>query len=153
MGKITLDRTVDYLIHPHKCIIAMGSRGWIPLTDKQYVRLVYNSRMGKQLNLDNPVTFNEKIQWLKLYDHNPAYARMVDKYEAKRYVGELIGFSHIVPTLGIWDSVDDIDFDSLPQQFVIKCTHDSLSTCIVDDKTNADITSIKCSLKKHLKKN
>lgn len=81
--------------------------------------------MGKSLHLKNPRTFNEKIQWLKLNDRNPIHTKLVDKYEAKILVGDAIGNNHIVPTLGVWDKYEDIDFSELPNQFVLKCTHDS----------------------------
>ena len=81
--------------------------------------------MRKKLNLKTPQTFNEKLQWLKIYDRKPIYTTMVDKYEVKNYVADKIGDEYIIPTLGVWDSFDEIDFDSLPDQFVLKCTHDS----------------------------
>ena len=93
------------------------------MSDKAYLKLRYNCIMGKKLNLDNPVTYNEKLQWLKLYDRKPEYTKMVDKYEAKKYVADIIGEEYIIPTLGVWDNVNDIDFDTLPNQFVLKCTH------------------------------
>ena len=99
--------------------------------------------MNKKLNLKNPKTFNEKLQWLKLYDRKPEYTKMVDKYEAKKYVAEKIGEEYIIPTLGVWDNFDDIDFDSLPNQFVLKCTHDSGTIVICTDKSNFDIESAK----------
>ena len=104
--------------------------------DKPYVELMYWLNMGKKLNLKNPVTFNEKLQWLKLYNHNPAYTVMVDKVKAKEYVAKLIGEEHIIPTLGVWDDPDDIDFDALPNQFVLKCNHNSgTGMCICRDKS------------------
>ncbi|MCH5250055.1 MAG: glycosyl transferase [Lachnospiraceae bacterium] len=94
--------------------------------------------MGYQLNIDNPKTFNEKLQWLKLYNRKPEYTRMVDKYEVKQFVEERIGRGYTIPTLGVWDFFDEIDFDKLPERFVLKCTHDSGSIVIVDDKKNFD---------------
>lgn len=87
--------------------------------------------MGKELNLDNPQTFSEKLQWLKLYNRKPEYTQMVDKYEAKKYVARIIGEEYIIPTLGVWDKFDDIDFDSLPNQFVLKTTHGGGNTGVV----------------------
>ena len=106
--------------------------------DKLYLQLMYRLRMGKRLNLDHPVTFNEKLQWLKLYNRDPRYTVMVDKVKAKEYVASIIGEEHIIPTLGVWDSPDDIDWDSLPNQFVLKCNHDSGSVCICRDKASFD---------------
>ena len=85
--------------------------------------------------MSNPKTFNEKLQWLKLYDHNPKYSIMVDKYLAKEYVASIIGKEFIIPSLGIWDSFDEIDFAKLPNRFVLKCTHDSGGVVICKDKT------------------
>lgn len=104
-------------------IAAKGLLNWMP--DKAYLKLRYRASLGKKLDLNNPRTFNEKMQWLKLYDHRPEYAKMVDKYEVKKYVADIIGEEYIIPTLGIWDSFDEIDFEGLPSQFVLKCTHDS----------------------------
>ena len=95
------------------------------MPDTSYLKLYYWARTGKKLNLKKPQTFNEKLQWIKLYDRKPEYTMMVDKYEVKKYIADTIGEKYVIPTLGVWDSFNDIDFDSLPQQFVLKCTHDS----------------------------
>lgn len=108
------------------------------IPDKLYLRMEYFRRMKKILNLNNPKTFNEKLQWLKLYDRKPEYIRMVDKYEAKKYIAEQVGQEYTVPTIGIWDKFEDIDFDSLPNQFVLKCTHDSGGLVICRDKNQFD---------------
>lgn len=123
------------------------------MSDKAYLKLRYNCIMGKKLNLDNPVTYNEKLQWLKLYDRKPEYAKMVDKYEAKKYVADIIGEEYIIPTLGIWDNVNDIDFDTLPNQFVLKCTHDSGGLVICKDKAELDIEETKNTLNHFLHRN
>ena len=88
--------------------------------------------------LGDPQTYNEKLQWLKLYDRKPEYTQMVDKYEAKKYVAAIIGEEYIIPTLGVWDRFEDIDFDALPDCFVLKCTHDSGGLVIVRDKKELD---------------
>ncbi len=123
------------------------------LDDVKYTKLKYRAFMKKKLNLDNPVTYNEKIQWLKLYDHNPLYATLVDKYEVKEYVSKLIGEEYIIPTLGVWDSFDDIDFDALSEQFVLKCTHDSGGLIICTDKSKLDKELAKQKMEKYLKRN
>ena len=122
------------------------------MPDKKYLKLLYKGRFGKSLDLDNPKTFNEKLQWLKLYDRKPEYTKMVDKYEAKKYVSEQIGEEYIIPTLGVWDSFDEIDFDSLPNQFVLKCTHDSGSLVICRDKEKLNKAVAKNKLESRLKK-
>ena len=92
------------------------------IPDKLYLKLLFWVKMGKRLNLRAPQTFNEKLQWLKLYNRNPMYCQMVDKFEAKNYVAKIIGWEYIIPTIGIYDTVDDIPWDSLPNQFVLKCS-------------------------------
>lgn len=94
---------------------------WLP--DELYLKLLFCFKMGYKLNLKNPKTFNEKLQWLKLYNRKPEYTTMVDKYAVKQYVANIIGEEYIIPTLGVWDRFDDIDFSKLPQQFVLKTTH------------------------------
>lgn len=111
------------------------------LSDEEFLKKSYFLRFGKELNLKNPKTFNEKLQWLKLHDRNPIYTRLVDKYEVKEYIGDLIGKRYLIPTLGLWDRFDDIDLKKLPGQFVLKCTHDSGSIVICSDreKFNMDL--------------
>ena len=99
--------------------------------------------MHKKLNLSTPKTFNEKLQWLKLYDRKPEYSDMVDKAEAKRVVANLVGEQHIIPTLGIWNKFDDIDFSQLPDKFVLKTTHGCGGVIICKDKAKLDIAAVK----------
>ena len=123
------------------------------IPDKLYLQLKYFYRFHKFPDLKNPKTYNEKLQWLKLYDRNPIYTTMADKYEAKKYVANIIGEEYIVPTLGVWDKFDDIDFDSLPNQFVLKCTHDSGGLVICKDKNTFDIDAAKNIIEKSLNTN
>lgn len=101
--------------------IIQHSFQWLP--DKLYLELLFRFRMGYKLDLQHPTTFNEKLQWLKLYNRKPEYTKMVDKFAVKEYVANIIGKEHIIPTLGVWDRFEDIDFSALPQQFVLKTTH------------------------------
>ena len=126
---------------------------WNFLPDKTYIKLLYRAKMGKKINLDDPQTFNEKMQWLKLYDRRDIYTTMVDKYEAKKYVANIIGEEHIIPTIAVYDKFDDIDFDSLPKQFVIKCTHDSGGLVICKDKNKLDLKAARKKINKCLKHN
>lgn len=120
--------------------------------DELYLKIVYWLSMGKRLNLKNPKTFNEKLQWLKLYNRKPEYTIMVDKVKAKEYVAKIIGEEHIIPTLGVWDDPDEIDFDKLPNQFVLKCNHNSgMGMCICRDKSKLDIEKVKRELRKGLR--
>lgn len=120
---------------------------------ESYILRMFRKRMGYELNLQNPKTYSEKLQWMKLYDHNPLYTKLVDKYEVKRYIAERIGEQYIIPTFGVWDSVENIDFDSLPNQFVLKCTHDSGGLVICKDRKTFDLKKAKRKLKKSLKRN
>lgn len=120
---------------------------------EKYIFNVFRLRMGRELNLTNPTTFSDKLQWMKLYDHNPLYTKLVDKYEVKQYIAEKIGEQYVIPTLGVWDRVEDIDFDSLPNQFVLKCTHDSGGLAICKDKKTFDVKKAKKKLNKSLKRN
>lgn len=123
------------------------------LPDEFYIQLNYFAHFKKFANLKKPITYNEKLNWLKLHDRNPLYTTLVDKYEVKEYVSKLIGGGYSVPTLGVWSSVDEIDFDSLPNQFVLKCTHDSEGLVICRDKKELDIFSVKEKLSVALKQN
>lgn len=110
------------------------------LPDSFYLHLQYFYHFHRVLNLKSPRTYNEKLQWLKLYDRRPEYTIMVDKYLAKNYVAKEIGEKYIIPTIGVWKTVDEIDWDSLPNQFVLKWNHDSGSIVICKDKTKLDKT-------------
>lgn len=123
------------------------------MSDKWYLCLLYYFRTGKKLNLDHPQTFNEKLQWMKLYDRQPLYTTLVDKYAVKEYVSKKIGSQYIIPTFGVWDKFDDIDFCKLPNQFVLKCTHDSGGLIICKDKSKLDIVAAKHKIEKSLKTN
>lgn len=121
------------------------------ISDKTYLRFKYWLNMDKKLDLKNPKTFNEKLQWLKLYNRKPEYTMMVDKYAVREYIKEKLGEEYLIPLLGVWDSSDDIDFDKLPNQFVLKCNHNSgLGMCICKDKSKLDIDKVKKELKKGL---
>lgn len=140
--------------NPLKLIRPLGSRGllnWIP--DKVYLKLIYYCETGKKLNLLNPITFNEKIQWLKLYDRRPEYTSYVDKYLVRDYVKNSIGEQYLIPLIAKFDSVDEIDWISLPSRFVLKCTHGSGCNIICNDKEKLDIDKVKKQLKQWMKKN
>lgn len=114
--------------------------------DRIAVSIKYRNHFLKKLDLKNPQTFNEKLQWLKLYDRRPEYTTMVDKYRAKEYVANIIGEEYIIPTLGVWKSFDEIDFDALPNQFVLKCNHGSGDAVICKDKASFDMESARKKL-------
>ena len=122
------------------------------LPDKLFIQLKFLKNFHRLPNLKNPKTFNEKLQWLKLYDRNPYYTKLVDKYEVKKIVAKLIGEEYIIPTLGVWDNADDIDFESLPNQFVLKATHDSGRVIICKDKDKLNKEWAKKEMAKSLKR-
>lgn len=123
------------------------------LPDRLYLQIVFRLEMGYKLDLDNPQTFSEKLQWLKLYNCKPEYTTMVDKAAVKEYVAKIIGEEYIIPTLGVWDRFEDIDFDSLPNQFVLKTTHGGGNTGVVicKDKSSFDMANAKAKLNKSLR--
>lgn len=121
------------------------------LSDEEFLKKYYRAVFHKELNLDNPETFNEKLQWLKLYNRKTEYTMMVDKYKVRQYVADTIGEQYLIPLLGVWDAPEDIDFDTLPEQFVLKCNHNSgLGMCICKDKNKLDIQKVKRALKRGL---
>ncbi len=124
-------------------------------SDEEYIRLKWKAFFGggDTLHLDNPKTLCEKLQWLKLYYRKPEFSTMVDKYEAKKYVAERVGEEHVIPTLGVWERVEDIDFNSLPDKFVLKPTHDSGGLIVCRDKSKLDIENAKAKLAGSLARN
>lgn len=148
-------RTVkEYVSNPRLLAMDLLARfgKWIP--DAIYLRIMYYLRIGKILHLKDPKTFSEKMQWLKLYNRKPEYTMMVDKIAVKEYVAEKIGQEYVIPTLGIWDDPNKIDFDKLPDQFVLKCNHNSgTGLCICQDKSKIDLLSVISELDRGLKQN
>lgn len=122
-----------------KLICRIIPNRYIP--DKLYLKVLFRDSMGYKLDLRHPKTFNEKLQWLKLYDRNPLYTILVDKYRVKQWVADKIGEEYVIPTLAIYQSVDEIDLDKLPNQFVLKTTHDSGGVVICTDKNTFNIES------------
>ena len=143
------------LQNPGLVFLSLGHRGmlnWIP--DKKYLEIAYKIRLGEKPDLDHPQTFSEKIQWLKLNDRNPLYTKLVDKYEVRAYVAQKLGEEYLVPLLGgPWDSFDEIDFNALPDRFVLKCTHDSGGSVICRDKSTLDIAAAGKKINGCLKRN
>lgn len=143
-----------YLQHPNdvalRFLVRYGS--WLP--DKIFLKLMFRLTMGYKLDLRNPNTFSEKLQWMKLYNRRPEYTKMVDKVKAKEYVASILGDEVLIPTIGIWEDPNEIDFDQLPDRFVLKCNHNSgLGMYICKDKSKMDMENVKKQLKKGLKEN
>lgn len=148
-----ISKIYNYIKKPNLLGISILSRFAPIIPDKQYLKWRFRLEMGYKLNLDNPKTFNEKLQWLKLFNRKPEYTQMVDKFAVKEYVANIIGDEYIIPTLGVWDRFDDIDFDKLPNQFVLKTTHGGGGGGVVicKDKTTFNKESAKSKLDKSLK--
>lgn len=123
------------------------------MPDEEYLVKRFNLVMPYPINMDNPVTFNEKLQWLKIHNRNPKLTQLVDKYEVKDYIEKTIGKDYVIPTIGVWNSFGQIDFNTLPIQFVLKCTHDSGSIAICKNKVDFDYGSVEKSFNKALKRN
>lgn len=142
-----------YITHPKDILLVLLTRTAYLWPDKIYLQLRFRLEMGKKLDLNNPKSFTEKIQWLKLNNRKQEYITMVDKYSVKDYVGKLIGKDYIIPLIGVWDKVDEIKFDGLPSQFVLKTTHGGGGSGVIvcRDKSKLDITDVKRKLNNSLK--
>ena len=118
------------------------------ISDEEFIKKAYKANFGKKIDLNSPQTFSEKLQWLKLNDRKAIYSMMVDKCRVKKYVADIIGEQYIIPTIDEWESPDDIDFNALPEKFVLKCNHNSgTGMCICKDKSQIDIETVKQNLK------
>lgn len=123
------------------------------MSDKYFIKVFWKRMMSYPLDLKHPKTFNEKLQWMKLYDRNPLYTNLVDKLKVKAWVADKIGSEHVIPTLAVYNSVDDIRLEELPDQFVLKCNHDSGGVVLCRDKSEFDLDAAKEKLKKSLDRN
>ncbi len=145
---------IRYIIEPKFRFAVHNKLGFYRNTsDEKFLKKLFNINMGKNLDLEDPKTFNEKLQWLKLYDRNPFYTQLVDKYEVRKYISEKISDEYLIPLIGVWDKFEDIDFNSLPTQFVLKCTHDSGGIVICRDKSNFNRIAAQKKINTCLKKN
>ena len=150
---VRIDKAIKFLTDPDYRFLINANKGkYESLPDDEYLKRMFKARLGYEMNLDNPQTFNEKLQWLKLYDRKPIYTTMVDKSAVKDYVAGIIGEKYIIPTIGIWNDAEEISFENLPEQFVLKCTHDSQGIVICKDKKSLDIEAAKRKLNRCLKR-
>ncbi len=141
-----------FIVNPEYRFLILSGRGFYnQLSDGEFLEKKFKAVMGYRLDLSNPVTFNEKLQWLKLYNRKPEYTMMVDKYRVRQYIADTIGEEYLIPLLGVWEDPEEIDFDALPDQFVLKCNHNSgLGMCICKDKSKLDIKKVKRELRRGL---
>lgn len=153
MKKTIIRAGMKYLTSPdYRFWLQAGLGFFDKMADEEFLRRGFKASMGESLHLDSPQTFNEKLQWLKLYDRRPEYTQMVDKYRVREYVSNRIGETCLVPLLGVWDDPDEIDFDRLPRQFVLKCNHNSgLGMCICRDSSRLDRPKVRQQLRKGLR--
>lgn len=134
--------------------VLLPRRFWDALSDKAFLKFEYRARIGEKLDLKNPKTFNEKLQWLKLYYRQPRLVQLVDKVAVRDWVAQTIGEEYLVPAIGVWESPEEIDFEALPEKFVLKCNHNSgLGMCICTDKAKLNIPEVKAGLQKGLGQN
>lgn len=154
-AKKMLKALFDYVFSKkYRFLVNTGLHFYDKVPDEEFLKRKFKLVMGKELDLENPKTFNEKLQWLKLYDRKPEYTMMADKYAVRKYISEKLGEEYLIPLLGVWDNPDDIDFDKLPDKFVLKCNHNSgLGMCICKDKSTLDIKKVKKNLKRGLNQN
>jgi hypothetical protein len=134
---------------------ALDGRGFYRnLPDEKYLKKKYKTIFHKKLDLNNPQSFNEKLQWLKLFDRKPLYTTLVDKYAVRKYIASKIGDEYLIPLVGgPWKNFDEINFDELPDQFVLKCTHDSGGVVVCKDKSKLDFEEIRSKVNKSLARN
>lgn len=133
-------------------VILVNIFSWLP--DSVYLKIRFKRKMGYRLNLKNPKSFSEKLQWQKLYDRRPEYTMMVDKVKVKEFVASKIGEQYVIPTLGVWEYPDQIDFDALPERFVLKVNHNSgTGMYICKDKNKMNVEKVRAELRKGLKEN
>lgn len=141
------------LRHPNELLYRIVSKyPSLIKDDRKYIEYIWKHRMNYPLNLDSPKTFSEKLQWIKLFDRNPLYTVLVDKYACKAYIAKIIGDKYIIPTIGVYDRFEDIDFSKLPNQFVLKCTHDSGGLVICKDKNNLDKDAAREKIERAMKR-
>ena len=149
-----LQKIIRLLNNPDQLWLTLDYHGFFrTMGDEKNIRIKYRMRTGRELDLDNPTRFNEKLQWIKLYDRRPEYSVMADKYMVREYITEKLGDQYLIPFLGVWDNPQQISFDKLPEQFVLKCNHDSGSVVICRDKSKFDKKAALKKLSKGLKRN
>ena len=149
---IFLKKANKFISNPKARFSYLDNKGlYDNLNDERYLKKAFKAHMGYELDLENPKTFNEKLQWLKLYNRKPEYTMMVDKYKVREYIADKIGEEYLIPLIGVWDDPEDIEFEKLPERFVLKCNHNSgTGMCICKDKSKLDIPKVKKELRKGL---
>lgn len=149
---LNLKKLVKYALDRDYRFIINANRGkYDAMEDEAFLKRKFRVTMGRELDLKNPKTFNEKLQWLKLYDRRPEYTVLVDKYLVREYIAKELGEEYLIPLVGAWNSPDEIDFDALPDKFVLKCNHNSgVGMYICKDKSKMDVEAVKAELRRGL---
>lgn len=146
-----MNKVIKTIINPSSVLLPLTYKTARLWPDRLYLQMLYRLLMHKRLNLKKPLGFNEKLQWLKLYDRKPEHTLMVDKLKVKDYVADLIGEEYIIPTLGVWENAKDVDFNSLPDKFVMKCNHNSgQGLYICKNKSEMNEAEVRSNLQKAL---
>ncbi len=156
MGHITpkIKTALSLIRTPQKMLLPAGQNGLLNFVpDETYIKIIFNAEMGYRLNLEHPKTYNEKLQWIKLYDRKPEYTIYADKYKVREYISEKIGDKYLIPLIGMYKKAEDIPWNELPERFVLKCNHASGTNIICMDKSKLDIPSAEKQLNAWLKKN
>ncbi len=149
-----MNKAFKYLFDSNYRFLVNNALGFYKkMDDRKFIEKLFYVETGKKPNLDNPTTFDEKLQWLKLYDRNPTYVDLVDKFKSKEILAAIIGEKYILTPLGCWNSFDEIDFNKLPEKFILKTTHDSGTHCICVNKETFNYKKAKKKLEKSLKRN
>lgn len=150
-----IKKGIRYLTDPdYRFMINAEAGRYDGMPDEEYLKRLYKSLTGRTLNLENPTRINEKIQWIKLYDRRPEYVMMSDKYLVRQHIAEKIGPRYLIPSLGVWERPEEIDFDALPDRFVLKCNHNSgKGMCICKDKSRLDREKTVSGLREGLAEN
>lgn len=149
-----IDKFMKYIKNPLELFLVLGNREFLNwIDDEKYIKIAHRIKLNEKLDLENPITYNQKLQWLKIYNRDVLYNKLVDKYRVREFIKERIGSKYLIPLIGVWENVEDIDFNSLPNQFVLKCTHNSGGLVICKDKRELNIKSVKDKLEKSLKHN
>ncbi len=148
---MNIKKAIKYIADSdYRFLIGACHGKYAAMDDAEYLKKMFRAMTGSNLDLNNPKTFNEKLQWLKLYNRKPQYSQMVDKYEAKKYAADVIGEQYLIKTLGVWDKYEEIDFSALPDSFVLKCTHDSGGLAIIKNKKTVDFKSIRAKIERSM---
>lgn len=149
-----MSKIKNIIKNPKLLFQTLANHGWFKkMDDEKFLKILYRVTMGKPLNLDNPKTLNEKLQWLKLFDRNPLYTKLVDKQAVKGYISQEFGDKYVVKTLGVYQNFSEIDFNTLPNRFVIKCTHNSGGYYICKDKNKFNYKKARRIIERGLSRN